>query len=171
MKRVILFLAGILFTTAIFAQEIQARIAIQSDKVGTQVEKKVFQTLTTALTNFVNNRKWTSDTYQPQEKIKCNFLINIDEYVGNNVFKASLTVQAARQVYNTSYQSPIVNFQDADFQFKYIEFQPIEFNENRVQGNDPMIANISAVLAYYVNLILGLDYDSFAPRGGDPYFQ
>jgi hypothetical protein len=171
MKRVILFLAGILFTTAIFAQEIQARIAIQSDKVGTQVEKKVFQTLTTALTNFVNNRKWTSDTYQPQEKIKCNFLINIDEYVGNNVFKASLTVQAARPVYNTSYQSPIVNFQDADFQFKYIEFQPIEFNENRVQGNDPMIANISAVLAYYVNLILGLDYDSFAPRGGDPYFQ
>jgi hypothetical protein len=171
MKRLILFFAGIFFTAALTAQELQARIAIQSDKVGTQVEKKVFQTLTTALTNFVNNRKWTSDTYQPQEKIKCNFLITIDEYVGNNVFKATLTVQAARPVYNTSYQSPIVNFQDADFQFKYIEFQPIEFNENRVQGSDPMIANISAVLAYYVNLILGLDYDSFAPRGGDPYFQ
>jgi len=139
--------------------------------VSTQVDKKVFQTLQTALTNFVNNRKWTTDSYQPQERIKCNFLLTIDEYVGNNIFKANLTVQAARPVYNTTYESPIVNFQDADVQFKYVEFQPIEFNENRIQGSDAMAANITAVLAYYINLIIGLDYDSFAPRGGDPYFQ
>ncbi|HWJ91034.1 MAG TPA: DUF4835 family protein [Flavisolibacter sp.] len=171
MKRLTLLFFVMVVFTAVHGQELQARISIQSDKVGTQVDKKVFQTLQTALTNFINNRKWTADTYQPQEKIKCNFLITIDDYPGNNVFKATLTVQAARPVYNTSYQSPIINFQDPDFQFKYVEFQPIEFNENRIQGNDPMTANITAVLAYYVNLILGLDYDSFAPRGGDPYFQ
>lgn len=153
------------------AQELQARLTVMSNRVSTQVDKKVFNTLQTALANFLNNRKWTGDTYQPQEKIKCNFLLNIDEYSGNNQFKATLTVQAARPVYNTSYESPIVNFQDADVAFKYVEFQPIEFNENRVQGNDPMTANLPAVLAYYANLIIGLDYDSFSPRGGDPFFQ
>jgi len=86
------------------------------------------------------------------------------------VYKASLVVQAARPVYNSTYESPLVNFQDNDVVFKYVEFQPIEFNENRVQGNDPLAANLPAVLAYYVNIILGLDYASFSPRGGDPYF-
>ena len=153
------------------AQELQAKLTVQAGKVSTQVDKKVFQTLQTALTTFLNNRKWTPDTYQPGEKIKCNFLINIDEDKGNNVFKGSLTVQAARPIYGTSYESPLINFQDPELVFKYVEFQPIEFNENRVQGNDPLAANLTAVLAYYVNVILGLDYDSFAPRGGDPYFQ
>jgi len=153
------------------AQELQARFSINSEKVNTQVDKKVFQTLQGALTNFINNRKWTSDVFQAQERIKCNFLLNIDEYLGNNMFKATLTVQAARPVYNTTYESPIINFQDGDIQFKYVEFQPIEFNENRIQGSDPLAANITAILAYYVNLIIGMDYDSFFPRGGDPYFQ
>ena len=171
MRKTIILLSAIFFAFVLNAQELQARIAIVSNKVSTQVDKKVFQTLQTALTNFVNNRKWTGDVFQPQEKIKCTFLITIDEYVGNNVFKSTLTVQAARPVYNTSYESPIINFQDPDFQFKYVEFQPIEFNENRIQGSDAMTANITAVLAYYVNLILGMDYDSFSPRGGDPYFQ
>src|SRR5205085_6574570 len=134
--------------TAVSAQELQARFSIMSSKVSTQVDKKVFQTLQSALSNFLNNRKWTNDTYQAQEKIKCNFLLTIDEYVGDNLFKATLTVQAARPVYNTTYESPMINFQDADFEFKYVEFQPIEFNENRIQGNDPLTANITAMLAY-----------------------
>lgn len=171
MKTVFSFLAAILLFQSAQAQELQAKLSIVSNKVGTQVDKKIFQTLQGALTNFLNNRKWTNDNYQSQEKIKCNFLLTIDEYSGNNLFKASLTVQAARPVYNTSYESPIINFQDPSVQFKYVEFQPIEFNENRIQGNDPSAANLTAVLAYYVNIILGMDYDSFSPRGGDPYFQ
>jgi hypothetical protein len=153
------------------AQELQAKLTVMSGKVSTKVDKKVFQNLQTALSNFLNTRKWTNDTYLPNEKIKCNFLISIDQEKGDNVYKATLTVQAARPVYNTTYESPTINFQDNDFVFRYAEFQPIEFNENRVQGNDPFAANITATLAYYVNLILGLDYDSFSPRGGDPYFQ
>lgn len=153
------------------AQELQAKLAIQSGRVSTQVDKKIFQTLQTALSNFLNNRKWTPDTYQPNERIKCNFLLSIDQDLGQNVYKATLTVQAARPVFNTMYESPVINFQDNDIVFRYVEFQPVEFNENRVQGNDPLAANLTAILAYYVNIIVGLDSDSFAPRGGDPYFQ
>jgi hypothetical protein len=172
MKRTICFIAFLVaICIGVQAQELQARFTILSNKVSTEVDKKIFQTLQTALTNFVNNRKWTPDVFQAQERIKCSFLINIDDYLGDNVFKATLTVQSARPVYSTTYESPIINFQDGDFQFKYVEFQPLEFNENRIQGNDPMAANITAVVAYYVNLILGMDYDSFSPRGGDPYFQ
>lgn len=171
MKTILSLTIAFLFAQLVQAQELQAKFTVMANKVSTQVDKKVFQTLQTALANFVNNRKWTGDVYQPQEKIKCNFLLTIDEYQGNNIFKGTLTIQAARPVYNTSYESPIINFQDADITFKYVEFQPIEFNENRVQGSDALAANITAVLAYYVNLVLGFDYDSFSPRGGDPFFQ
>ena len=165
---VVAFVAGAMVAQG---QEIQARLTVTAAKVGTQVDKKVFQTLQTALTNFLNTRRWTADAFKPNEKIQCNFLLNIDQDLGNNVYKGKLTVQAARPVYNTTYDSPIMNFLDDNIVFRYVEFQPVEFNENRVQGNDPLAANITAVLAYYVNIILGLDYNSFSLRGGDVYFQ
>jgi len=171
MKKLVLFLSVALFMNAVHGQELQAKLSVLSNRVSTQVDKKVFQTLQGALTTFLNNRKWSNGTYQAQEKIKCNFLLNIDQELGQNVYKATLTVQAARPVYGTSYESPLINFQDNDVVFRYVEFQPIEFNENRIQGNDPLAANLTAVLAYYVNVILGLDHDSFAPRGGEAFFQ
>ena len=170
-KRTIICLAFIVFAVTTQGQEIQARISVIVSKVSTQVDKKIFQTLQTSLINFLNSRRWTNDVFQPGEKIQCNFLLTIDQDLGNNVFKGKLTTQAARPVYNTSYDSPIMNFLDENVTFRYVEFQPIEFNENRVQGNDPLAANIMAVLAFYVNIILGLDYDSFSLKGGDPYFQ
>jgi hypothetical protein len=154
------------------AQELRARVTINARGVGTPAEKKAFQTLQAGLNNFLNNRKWTNETWQNNEKVVCNFLITITEVTSSsNVYKASLMVQAARPVYNTSYESPLMNFQDENFIFKYVEYQPIEFNENRVSGADPLVSNLTAVLAYYVYVILGLDHDSFALRGGDPYFQ
>jgi len=170
-RKALLFFVLISSTLFVQGQEIQARLSIISSKVSTQVDKKIFQTLQTSLTNFINNRKWTSDVFQPSEKIQCNFLLTIDQDLGNNVFKGKMTVQAARPVYNTSYVSPLMNFQDDNIVFKYIEFQPVEFNENRVQGNDPLTANITAIFAYYINIILGLDYDSFSLKGGNIYFQ
>jgi len=152
-------------------QEIQARLTVITSKVSTTVDKKIFQTLQTALTNFLNNRRWTNDAFQPTEKIQCNFLLNIEQDLGSNIYKGKLTVQAARPVFNTNYDSPIMNYLDDNVVFRYVEFQPIEFNENRIQGNDPLVANITAVLAYYVNIILGFDYGSFSLRGGDTYFQ
>lgn len=164
---VFLFLLGL----AAGGQEIQSRLSVITSKVSTQVDKKIFMTLQNGLTNFLNTRKWTSDVFQPSEKIQCSFLITIEQDLGGNIFKGKMTIQAARPVYNTTYDSPLLNFQDDNIVFKYQEFQPIEFNENRVQGNDPMVANLPAILAYYVNLILGFDYDSYSLRGGDPYFQ
>jgi hypothetical protein len=171
MKTIFSLILSFVIIGSASSQELQARFTIVASKVNTEVDKKLFRTLQTALTNFLNNRRWTNDNYQPQEKIKCNFLLTIDESPGNNVYRSTLTIQAARPIYGTTYESPIINFQDPSVQFKYVEFQPVEFNENRVQGNDPLAANLTAVLAYYVNIILGMDYDSFSPRGGDPYFQ
>ena len=171
LKKILLF---VLFFSLIFncdSQEIQARLTVLTSKISSQVDKKIFQTLQTGLLNFINNRKWSSDTYQANEKIQCNFLLNIDQELGNNVYKAKLTIQAARPVYNTSYDSPLINYIDDDVVFRYQEFQPIEFNENRIQGNDPVAANLTAVIAYYVYIIMGFDYNSFSLRGGDTYFQ
>ncbi|HZH65108.1 MAG TPA: DUF4835 family protein [Flavisolibacter sp.] len=169
--RTSLLIAMLLVMHVAGAQELQAKFTVISNRVSTQVDKKTFQTLQTTLTNFVNNRKWTPDVFQPQEKIHCNFLLNIDQDLGSNLYKATLTVQAARPAYNTTYLSPMINFQDNEVVFKYIEFQPVEFNDNRVAGNDASVANLPAVIAYYINLIIGMDYASFTLRGGDPYFQ
>lgn len=160
----------ILMYLPVSAQELVARVSINSAPVGSNVDKKVFQSLQGALQTFLNNRKWTDDTYQQNEKINCNFLLNISN-ADNNVFTASLTVQAARPVYNSNYVTPLINFQDENVVFRYVEYQPIEFNENRVSGTDGLASNLTASLAFYVYIILGLDYNSFTLRGGDPYFQ
>ncbi len=165
----VLMISGLQFTAA--AQELQARISINASQVSSQTDKKIFSTLQNSLNTFLNNRKWTNETFQTNEKIVCHFLIVIRAALPGNVYQASITVQAARPVFNTSYESPLINFQDESFNFKYVEYQPVEFNENRVSGSDPLVSNLTATLAYYVYVILGLDFDSFALRGGDPYFQ
>lgn len=153
------------------AQELKARVTVNTQALGTPADKKAFQTCQAALNNFLNNRKWTKETFQNNEKIVCNFLLMITEAQSGNIYKAKLTVQAARPVYNTNYECPLINFIDENVTFKYVEYQSIEFNENRVSGSDPVIGNLPAILAYYVYVIMGLDFDSFSLRGGDPYFQ
>ncbi len=153
------------------SQELQARVTVLSNRVTTNIDRKIFTTLQNQLTNLLNNRKWTNDTYRQNEKIECSFILNIESVVETNIYKAALNIQAARPVYHSSYQAALVNFQDPDVTFKYVEFQPVEFNENRVQGTDAAVANLTAVFAFYVYTILGLDYDSFSPKAGDPYFR
>lgn len=160
----------VLMYLPVAAQELQARVSVNGSQVGSNVDRKVFQSLQGALQTFLNNRKWTDDNYQQNEKINCNFLLIISN-ADNNVFTATLTVQAARPVYNSTYVTPLINFQDEGIVFRYVEYQPIEFNENRVSGTDGLASNLTATLAYYVYIILGLDYNSFTLRGGDPYFQ
>lgn len=168
-KRSLFFLCMLVGFSA-SAQELQAKVTVVANRISSTVDKKIFQTLQTQLTNFLNNRKWTGDVFQPTEKIECNFLLNLDKIVETNVYSASLTVQAARPVFNSSYQAALVNYQDPEVTFRYVEYQPVEFNENRVQGSDPLAANLTATFAYYVYLILGLDYDSFGSKGGDKFF-
>jgi hypothetical protein len=153
------------------AQELKANVTVVSNQVGNNVNQNVFRTLQTALNTFINTRKWTSDNYQQNERIECNFLLNLQPSGDLNVYNASLTIQAARPVFNTSYLSPIINFKDDNVIFKYVEFQQLEFNDNRVSGSDALVSNLTAIIAYYANMILAFDYASFSLRGGDPYFQ
>ncbi|MFZ1798288.1 MAG: DUF4835 family protein [Chitinophagaceae bacterium] len=171
LKKIIAFLfISFTFHTA-QSQELQARVSVLAQQVGTSVNPKIFTTLQTQLNDLINNRRWSKFTFQPQEKIQCSFLLNITSIVEDNVFKATLTIQAARPVYNASYQSALMNYQDADLTFKYIEYQPVEFNENRVQGTDPLSGNLTATIAFYIYTILGLDFDSFSPKGGQAFYQ
>ncbi len=170
-RSILLLIIVTVFSVSNYAQELQSKVTVVASRVPTSVDKKLFQTLQTQLTNFINNRKWTGDAFQANEKIECNFLLNIDRVVETNVYHASLTVQAARPVYNSSYVTALINFQDADVTFKYVEYQPVEFNENRVQGSDALAGNLTATIAYYVYTIVGLDYNSFGAKGGDPFFQ
>jgi hypothetical protein len=106
------------------------------------------------------------------EKIDVNIMINLTSKVADqDIYSASLTIQASRPVFNTSYTSPTVNFVDKDVTFSYSQFSPLQFDDNRVSGNDPLEANLTAILAYYSYLVIGLDYDSFAPNGGSFYLK
>lgn len=171
-KQYIFLLSALIFSFQIQAQELQASVSINASRISTAINKKIFTTLQTQLANFLNSRRWTNDNFSQNEKIPCTFLLNlasVDE--SSNVYSASLSVQAARPVYNTTYQAALVNFQDKDVSFKYLEYQPLEFNDNRVQGNDIQVSNLTAVFAYYAYLIIALNYDSFEPQSGDIYFQ
>ncbi len=169
-KAFIFFSWFLIFAHLTRGQEILSKVTVNASRVGTQTDKKVFQTLQAALTSFVNNRKWTKETFQPNERIVCNFLLNVTAADNGNM-QSTLTIQAARPIYNASYESPLINFMDENVNFRYVEYQNLEFNENRVSGTDPAASNLTAVFAYYINIILGLDFDSFSLRGGDPYFQ
>lgn len=159
------------FLSNCISQELQAKVTVIASRVPTTVDRKIFTTLQTQLNNFLNNRKWGGDVFKQQERIECNFLLNIESVVEPNVYKAALTIQAARPVFNSSYQAALINFMDADLTFKYIEYQPVEFNDSRVQGTDALVGNLTAVFAFYAYMIVAMDYESFSPRGGDVFFQ
>jgi hypothetical protein len=144
---------------------------VQTNKIENQIDTKIFTQFQKQLKDFINQRKWTTDAFSVEEKIDCSFYITIESIVSPGVYEAKLSVVANRPVYNANYTTPLLNMQDANFTFKYQLSQPMEFNENRVQGADPLEANLTAVIAYYINIIIGLDYDSFAPKAGMPYFN
>jgi hypothetical protein len=152
-------------------QEFQANVTVLSNRISTAVDKQIFTTLQSALYNFINGRKWSNVAFNQNEKIQCNFLLNLSGASDNNTYAASLTVQLGRPIFNSSYQSPLMNYMDESVAFKYVQYQDMDFNENRVGGTDPLSANLTAVFAYYAYIILGLSFDSYGLKGGDPYYQ
>ena len=158
----VFFILSLVFTTN--AQELNALININSSQISGS-NKQVFETLQTALTEFVNQTKWTSNNFKTQEKITCAFNITINAQPSSNRFNASIQVQAARPVYNTSYASPILNIKDTDFSFKYDEFEPLNYNETSFESN------LISTIVYYVYVILAVDADTFALNGGASYFK
>lgn len=146
------------------AQELNAKITINSDKIQGS-SKQVFTTLQNALTEFVNNKKWTDATFAVNERIECSMNIIINERPTDDSFTAEIQVQARRPVYNSSYTTTLFNFRDTEFNFDYVEFEQLEYTENTLESN------LTATIVYYIYVILGFDFDSFSPLGGTAFFQ
>jgi hypothetical protein len=114
---------------------------------------------------FMNSMVWTDNIFSFSERIECNLLINLDEQLSADEFRGTIQIQLSRPVYNTTYESTVLNFVDNNFQFRYVEFQPLEFNPNS------HTSNLVSVLAYYAYLLIGMDFDTYSQGGGTPYFQ
>lgn len=162
-SRNLLFLLILFFPSAV-AQELNCKVEITSQKLQT-TDPKVFQTLRSSIYEFMNNRKWTNDAFKAEEKIECSLFINVMEETGVNVYRAQVNIQSSRPVFNSDYNSVLLNHVDKDWVFSYTEYQPLEFNEN------DFISNLTSMLAYYAYLIIGLDYDSYSLYAGTPCYQ
>src|SRR5688572_5212965 len=147
------------------AQELNCSVQIYYDKIQSQTEKKVMEALQQSIIEFMNNRKWTTDQFKPEEKIFCNLIITLTDKLSADEFKGSMQVQASRSIFNTSYKSLIVNLNDQEVHFRYLEYQTMEFSESS------NLANLTSILAFYAYMILGTDYDTYSLEGGTPYFQ
>ncbi len=164
MKKISLLILFSLVINSYYAQELNCKVDVNSDQVQGS-DKHVYESMKTALYEFMNNRKWTSDVFKTEERIDCNILIKISDRPATDAFTASIQIQARRPVYKSSYNSVLFNYEDKDFSFNYLEGQPLDFSENT------FITNLTSVMGFYANLIIGLDYDSFALNGGTPYLQ
>lgn len=146
-----------------FSQELNCNVVVNAQQTGDE-NLPIFKTLQKQLTEFVNNTKWTNKTFLPQERINCSMVININDYSGE-VFQGTIQVQSSRTVYGSSYSTPLYNFNDKDFTFRYLEFQNLNFSPTQFESN------LISVLAFHVYMILALDADSFAKNGGDAYYK
>ncbi|MFO7843019.1 MAG: DUF4835 family protein [Bacteroidales bacterium] len=162
-KKIIFTVVVIIMPWVLKAQELRCNIQINSSQIqGTN--KQVFQTLQTAIYEFMNNQAWTNHVFTNEERIECNIMINLTDHSGDE-FSGSMQIQSRRPVYNTSYNTTILNFKDDDCRFRYVEFEPLEFSINEHRSN------LTSMLAYYAYIIIGLDYDTFSLYGGTDFYQ
>lgn len=151
--------------STISAQELQAKITINHAQIS-GTEKGVFDNLQQTLQQFVNNRQWTHLQFQKNERIICNFNITVTKYDRDqNLFTCKALIQANRPVFNTAYTSTLYNNVDDNFTFRFAEYDQLEFNEQQIDNQ------LTALFAYYAYLIIGIDLDSFAPKGGEDILQ
>lgn len=162
MRKIIQLLSILFFTIQLNAQELKCTIAVNADKIPGS-NKQIFKTLENSLNEFVNQKRWTNLNYLPQERINCNLTITILEQSGDD-FKGHIQIQSSRPVYNSTYLTPVFNFKDDNFSFKYVEYEPLQFNENQFESN------LSSIVSFYVYAILGMDADTFALNGGTNFF-
>ena len=166
MKRVIatlfIVLGCLLGLVTVQAQELQCDVRVSSNKVQGS-DKTIYQNLQTSLYEFINNSKFTDINFKQAEKIECSMLVDVTSREGN-YFTAEINLALRRPVYKSSYSTPMFNYIDRRFYFEYTDGQTLDFNPNTY------ISNITSTIGFYVYLFLGLDFDSFSPNGGDPFF-
>ena len=146
---------------------VQVLLQLQKDspQQESSADKKIMQTLQQAIFEFMNNRKWTNDVFQQDERIESSIVITVTKKNSADEFQGTIQVQARRPIYKSSYNSLLVNILDKNLAFKYVEYQPMEFSEST------FMSNLTSILGYYAYVILGTDYDSFSLEGGSAYFQ
>lgn len=154
----------VIFSFSSVAQELNCRVIVNADQIQT-TERAIFPEMETEFGQFMNTTKWTNDEFREEEVINCNLVINITEMPSLGVFRASVQVLSSRPVYGTSLETVVMNFADRDWDFEYLQSQPLQFNENA------FLSNITSLLAYYAYMIIGFDYDTFSELGGNPHFE
>jgi hypothetical protein len=145
------------------AQELNTRVQVNAPQVP-NINKKNIELIQTIVRNFLNNNKWSNESYLPQERIDCNLVITITAWDGNSAYKAEAQLQTSRPVFGTTYNTTLLNLSDKDFDFNYTEGQPVDFSDQNY------LTNLSSLLSYYAYTIIGFDKDSFSRLGGTPYF-
>ena len=154
----------VLITGTIKSQELNCNIQVSAQRIQGS-NRQVFETMQRDIYDFMNGTVWTNYVYSYAERIDCSILINLNEQLSADEFRGTVQVQLSRPAYNTTYNSTLLNFMDNNFQFRYVEFSPLEFDPGAHRSN------LVSVLAYYVYIILGIDADSFTPLGGTEFFQ
>lgn len=159
MRKILSLLIFALLAASAAAQELNCRVEVNSDKI-TGTNKSVFTTLQEAITSYMNDTKFTTAQYSPIEKIECTLFFTIKEYDGDKM-TGDIQVQATRPAYNASYTTNLINFRDSKVEFTYSEGEPLTFNETNMESQ------LTAILNFYAYMIIAIDTDSFAPRGGE----
>ncbi len=162
MKRFCLLLAFIFASTLLMAQDFQCQVSINAQKIAGSNQDR-FRTLREELYKFVNDRKWCQYTLKQYERIEGSILINLESENGDT-YSGTATIQLQRPIYKTNYKSTVLNFQDKKIEFTYSEGDPLEYVENS------NVSTLTSIIAFYLNLFLAVDFDSFSPNGGSPYF-
>lgn len=163
MRKGILLIALCSLLSVVYGQELNVTVKVNTQQLQL-VDPAVFTTLEQSITEFLT-QKWTNDVYEPEERIDCNFIFTLQKEISATSFEMTLAIQSSRPIYGTDQSTPVLNTIDSYVSFDYEQYQPLQFSENRFENN------LTSVLAFYVNVILGMDYDTFSPNGGDPFFQ
>lgn len=164
MYKIVLFLLLSLFVIKSNAQELNCNVDVTSQQIQGS-DRRVYETMRDAIYEFMNNRNWTNYNFKYQERLECSILINVTERPSPDFFRCDLTIALRRPVFNSTYNTVLLNFIDKDVDFDYIENQPLDFNVGMFSSN------LTSILAYYAYIMLGLDFDSFMLNGGDPFYE
>ena len=164
MKNILILLAVFLITGHSFSQELDCQVTVTSPQLS-GTDKRIFESMQTAMYEFMNNKKWSSFNFRMEERIECAILLNVTERYGTDDFKGTLNIVLRRPVFNSAYNSTLLNWVEKDFQFRYVEFQPTDY------ADGTYTSNLSSTLAFYAYMFLGLYFDSFSPYGGSPFLE
>jgi hypothetical protein len=164
MKKIVLIFSFLLTLLQINAQEFDCQISVSAQKLEGS-DKRIFETLQSALYEFFNNRKWTNYNIKVEERLECSLLLTINERLGTDEFRGTLNVVLRRPVLNSAYNTVLLNYIDKDFQFRYVEYQPLDYSDGT------FTSNLTSVMAFYSYFFCGLYFDSFSPDGGSQFFE